>query len=333
MAIRYIDAQPGTSDLHALVGAVPFRYNTTTDKIVFLDDDGSTVRNLVTEDQTQTLTNKTLTTPTLTSAVLTAATVTTSLTPTSSDGAALGSATLMFSDLFLASGAVINFNNGNVTLTHTTGKLTFNGVLDLSTGTAGAATAALIAGAGTSATPCTTSTADKNFLGFWTQSTATTGDSRGLYLRHYLGAAGSGEALRVFATATAPDVATGGTANAVHASFSLSGASASISGQANVARLTLGADAQTRTINGNMSVATVESDLATGNTVPASVAFVRVVDLGAVRIGSLLRMPNISNGTIFAAHTTQGLTHSIKIVTDDGTAYYIMCTDAATNRS
>lgn len=49
------------------------------------------------------------------------------VSPLASDGAALGSATLMWSDLFLASGAVINFNNGNVTITHGAGTLTVDG--------------------------------------------------------------------------------------------------------------------------------------------------------------------------------------------------------------
>jgi len=44
--------------------------------------------------------------------------------PQATDGAALGSATVMWSDLFLASGAVINFDNGNVTLTHAANVLT-----------------------------------------------------------------------------------------------------------------------------------------------------------------------------------------------------------------
>ena len=49
------------------------------------------------------------------------------LTPGTSDGTALGTTSLMWSDLFLASGAVINFNNGNVTITHTNGTgLTIN---------------------------------------------------------------------------------------------------------------------------------------------------------------------------------------------------------------
>ena len=47
-------------------------------------------------------------------------------TPNADDGAALGSTSLKWSDLFLASGAVINFNNGNATLTHSAGLLTSN---------------------------------------------------------------------------------------------------------------------------------------------------------------------------------------------------------------
>jgi len=55
------------------------------------------------------------------------ATITGALTQTASDGGALGSATLMWSDLFLASGGVINFNNGDVTLTHSSNTLTLGG--------------------------------------------------------------------------------------------------------------------------------------------------------------------------------------------------------------
>ena len=61
---------------------------------------------------------------TLSNKVLTAATITTSLVPTSDDGAALGDATHNFSDLFLASGALIKFASTNVVLTHTSGILT-----------------------------------------------------------------------------------------------------------------------------------------------------------------------------------------------------------------
>ena len=47
--------------------------------------------------------------------------------PTTSDGIALGTASKMWSDLFLASGAVINFNNGDVTATHSSNTLTIAG--------------------------------------------------------------------------------------------------------------------------------------------------------------------------------------------------------------
>lgn len=51
----------------------------------------------------------------------------TTLAPLVSDGTALGTTTLMYSDLFLASGGVINFNNGDVTITHASNKLTIAG--------------------------------------------------------------------------------------------------------------------------------------------------------------------------------------------------------------
>ena len=47
-----------------------------------------------------------------------------SLSPGTSDGTALGTTSLMWSDIFLASGGVMNFNNGNVTVTHSSNTLT-----------------------------------------------------------------------------------------------------------------------------------------------------------------------------------------------------------------
>ncbi len=49
------------------------------------------------------------------------------LSPVTSDGVALGTSSLMWSDAFLASGSVINFNNGDITLTHSACTLTMAG--------------------------------------------------------------------------------------------------------------------------------------------------------------------------------------------------------------
>src|SRR3990167_9430317 len=47
--------------------------------------------------------------------------------PLSNDVGALGSTSLKWSDLFLASGAVLNFNSGDVIITHSAGALLVNG--------------------------------------------------------------------------------------------------------------------------------------------------------------------------------------------------------------
>jgi hypothetical protein len=49
------------------------------------------------------------------------------ITPRANDGAALGTGTLMWSDLFLANASVINFNNGDVLLTHSSDILRMTG--------------------------------------------------------------------------------------------------------------------------------------------------------------------------------------------------------------
>lgn len=58
--------------------------------------------------------------------VLTSPTITTKISPTTDDGAPLGDTTHNFADLFLATGGVINYANGNVTITHSSGLLTFS---------------------------------------------------------------------------------------------------------------------------------------------------------------------------------------------------------------
>lgn len=72
----------------------------------------------------------------------------TNLLPVSNDGAAIGASGTAFSDAFLANGAVINFNAGNLTLTHSAGTLTNSGAYVGTTGTFTATTSLLLGTAG-----------------------------------------------------------------------------------------------------------------------------------------------------------------------------------------
>jgi hypothetical protein len=193
--------------------------------------------------------------------------------------------------------------------------------------------AAKILGAGTSANPISYGvTANLNGLGLWLKTSAASGDFRGAYIRAYFNGAGGGEAVRAYATTTAANVATGGTVNGIHASLSLN-ASSSISGQGFAGRFTLGAAADTRTLNGNTASLLVESDIATGNTAPATMALIRVAEIGAVATKKLFRLPTVASAGMLAAHTTDAMTHSVRCVDDAGTVFYLMATTTASNRT
>jgi hypothetical protein len=174
--------------------------------------------------------------------------------------------------------------------------------------------------------------AGKNGVELRLQSEATSGDSRGEYVRMKFTGAGAGEVARFFATASAANVATGGTVNGVHATMSID-AACSVSGAGNAMRATLGAAAESRTLSGALSALQLDSDIGTGNTLPTIHAFMRFTNTGAVALSHLAQIPAAANGTMFAAHITQAMTHSIRIIDATGTPYYIMCASAATNRS
>jgi hypothetical protein len=116
-----------------------------------------------------------------------------------------------------------------MTATHIQGPLILEGQ-------GGSSPSPLLFGIGTAADPATTSTASKKFIEFRTESSATSGDSRLAYLRHYLsGAGGGGEALRAFTTVN--DVA-GATAHGAHISLNF-GTSGTLTGLGVAGRNTL----------------------------------------------------------------------------------------------
>lgn len=84
----------------------------------------------------------------------------------------------------------------------------FGGLVRLDAAGGYPAASALLMGVGTSANPATTATASKNMMEFRTQTTATSGASRGLYWRHEFAGAGTGtgEGLR-FNTILNADIA------------------------------------------------------------------------------------------------------------------------------
>lgn len=194
----------------------------------------------------------------------------------------------------------------------------------------------LLFGAGASgANHALGATAD-NATEFYLNATHTTGDMRGQYLRLYFsGAGGSGEAARIFSTINNVSVATAGTVNGAHISIGTAGASAAVSGAANALRATFGIAALSTNIGGTCSVIQVDTDFDTAVTVPSNFAFLRLTNTNTKKSNNLLNIPDVAAeaGGLFCAHTTQSMTHSIKIVSANGTDYYIMCTNANTNRT
>lgn len=244
------------------------------------------------------------------------------------DGVTATAAELNYNDITTlgtgaASKAVVLDSNGDYTWP--SGQLTFQ-----------TAHSGLLHGAGASgANHALGATAD-NAMEYYLSGTHTTGDMRGMYLRLYFsGAGGSGEAARIFGTINNVSVATGGTVNGAHISMGTSGASAAVSGAANALRTTFGIASASTNIGGTCSVIQVDTDLASGVTVPANFAFLRLTNTNTLKSNHFLNIPNVLAETdgLFCAHTTQTMTHSIHIVSADGTDYYIMCTNANTNRT
>lgn len=198
-------------------------------------------------------------------------------------------------------------------------------------------TNALIHGSGHSGDNTALGTTAGNALEYYLDGTHTSGDMRGIYLRLYFsGAGGSGEAARIFSTINNVSVATGGTVNGAHISLGTAGASAAVSGAANALRATFGIAAASTNIGGTCSVIQVDTDFASGATLPSNFAFLRFTNTGAGSVpGALIRIPNVAAATngLFCVHTTQTMSHSIRFVSEDGTEYYIMCSDTATNRT
>lgn len=190
--------------------------------------------------------------------------------------------------------------------------------------------AGTIGGVGSASSPYNMgSTANQKLFADYATTSAATGDTRLVYDKLTFTAAGSGETLRAFSVVSGATAAVGGTVNGAHVSLEIDGVGGAISGAGNALRATLGGTSATP--GGTIAAIQVDSNFASGVTVPASTSFIRVTDTNTTTIPNLLNLPAPANGSIYATHTTQVMTHSIRIIAG-GTNYYIMCTTSTANR-
>lgn len=182
----------------------------------------------------------------------------------------------------------------------------------------------------------TATTANLNFMGYWLETEATSGDTRGLYLRLYFsGAGGSGEAARIYGTVNNVQAAVGGTVNGAHISLLVTGASGSISGAGNALRATLELGASTNP-GGTISAIQVDSSIGASATVPATAAFFHLDNVGTAPTTNGLPLlfnilnPETSNffvaagtGANSAGVSTGGVAAKVLKISVGGTPYWI----------
>ena len=179
---------------------------------------------------------------------------------------------------------------------------------------------------GTATAPITVTTAD-NISESYATTSATTGDTRLSYNRLTFTSTGSGETFRALTRVTGANGATGGTINGAHISTSIN-TGGTISGAANAIRATIGAAVATP--GGTLAALQLDTDFASGTTLGAESAFVRVTDSGA-GTGKMTRLMNIGTGTgVFTAATSSStLAGGIK-VRIAGVDYFLVVASALT---
>jgi hypothetical protein len=205
-------------------------------------------------------------------------------------------------------------------------------------GQGGGDSVGLLGGVGTTADPATTATANSNFMDYRLQSSATSGDARGEYLRLYLtGAGGGGEALRAFTTV---NNVVGANAHGAHISLNF-GASGSLTGQGIAVRGTLHMPT-TALPAGNVTYGAVQAEIFSdgSNSDPAGnlLSFFRAVNAGDATGGADvdddvalfdISGVTIGAGNLVEASTTEANYSNSVRVRINGTNYYMMLASVA----
>jgi len=128
------------------------------------------------------------------------------------------------------------------------------------------------------------------------------GDVRGYYQDLYINNTGSGEMLRPRVIANGTLVATGGTANAIHATGRVAGGK-TVSGALNAIRATLEVAGTTPTPGGTLSALQLDSNVVTGATLGAETAFIRFSDSGETDIPNIFNFEAASDAVVVSAGT------------------------------
>lgn len=177
---------------------------------------------------------------------------------------------------------------------------------------------------GTSSSPITVTSA-QNISSSYGSTSAATGDTRLNYTKLTFTSTGSGETLRAYSVVTGASAATAGTINGAHISTKVD-TGGTISGAANAIRATIGASVASP--GGTLAALQLDTDFASGTSVSADSAFIRVTDSGA-GAGKLTRLMNIATGTgVFTAATSSStLAGGIK-VRIAGSDYFLVVASA-----
>jgi len=136
----------------------------------------------------------------------------------------------------------------------------------------------LVLGSGTSTDPKPDgAVANKNFIHFYLTAAATSGTSRGMYLRLYLTAGAGGEALRAFTTVSNNTPAD--TVNGAHVSLSFGASAGNVTGEGHALRATVHVPSRSLTGTGSAINAELFSDGAS-STLGGKWSCIRLVNAG-----------------------------------------------------
>lgn len=177
---------------------------------------------------------------------------------------------------------------------------------------------------GSSTSPLAVTTAGNVDAAYATTS-ATTGDTRLNYSKLTFTSTGSGETIRAYSVVTGAGAAAGGTINGAHISTKVD-TGGTISGAANALRATIGASVAAP--GGTLAALQLDTDFASGTSVSASSAFIRISDSGA-GAGKLTRLMNVeaNTGLFTAATSSSTLAGGIK-VRIAGSDYFLVVASA-----